>query len=309
MPSLRSRLFIMVLRYKHLFRLQWKRKAFLDENTHLPGLRKEIEKGAGFFGKLPKGFEMEEIDVQGMHAEWIIPPNANKNKAILYFHGGGYAIGSCLAHRGITAKFVQGSGIRALQFDYRLAPEHPFPAALDDSVSAYRCLLDQKLEARNIVFAGDSAGGGLCLATLLALKEQSLPLPAGTIALSPWTDVTNSGESWKTNAHVDSLTWKESQILFSRFYAGRRNPADPLISPLFGDLTDLPPLLIFVGGHEMMLSDSTRFAKKARNAGVDVTLRIGEGLFHCYPACSPLFPEARLAMAEISDFIRKCLFN
>lgn len=304
MPSLRSRLFVLALRYRHLLRFQRKRRAMIDWDTPMPELRKEIERSAGFFGKLPAQFTLSSVEIDGLHAEWILPSEATKSKVILYFHGGGYAVGSCLAHRPIVSKFVKGSGIGALVFDYRLAPEHPFPAALEDSLAAYHWLLAEGVSPSDIVFVGDSAGGGLCLAALLALRDQNAPLPAGAVALSPWTDVKNTGESWTTNAEVDTLTWRESQIVFAKYYAGDNDPGLPLISPLYGDLRGLPPLLLYVGGDELLRDDSTRFAEKAEAAGVDVTLRVGEKMFHCYPACAPLFPEARQAMDEICAFIR-----
>ncbi|MEW5924399.1 MAG: alpha/beta hydrolase, partial [Candidatus Zixiibacteriota bacterium] len=189
--------------------------------------------------------------------------------------------------------------------DYSLAPEHPFPEGLNDSVAAYQYLLGEGIKPSNIVFMGDSGGGGLCFAAMLALKEKGLPFPAAAVALSPWTDLTNSGESWTANARTDNLCWKDAQTVFSKYYAGDNDPSNPLISPLFGDLTGFPPLLIYAGGNETLLSDSTRFAERAKAAGVDVTLNIGEELFHCYPACSPLFPEARQAMDEICTFLKR----
>lgn len=304
MQSLRSRLFLFALKYRHLLRLKLRRTSTIDWNTSIPDLRLQTEKGAGCFGKLPDGFRVESVDIDGLHAEWIMPTTMEKNRAILYFHGGGYVIGSCKAHRAIVAKFVQGSDIPALVFDYRLAPEYPFPAAVDDSSAAYLWLLRQGFAPHNVVFAGDSAGGGLCLATLLALKDKRLPLPAAAVALSPWTDVKNTGDSWQRNARVDALIWKEAQTVFAKYYAGNRDPEHPWMSPLYGDLHGLPPLLISVGGDETMLDDSTRFARKARESGVDMRLHIGEKMFHCYPACSPFFPEARRAMAEICTFIK-----
>ncbi len=270
----------------------------------MPELRAEIEKGAGFFGKLPDGFTLEPVDIDGLPAEWMLPPGAAKDRAILYFHGGGYATGSIPAHRGIVAKFVSASDTGALLFEYRLAPEHPFPAALEDAVAAYRYMLAEGVAPERIVFIGDSAGGGLVLATLLAARDQGLPPPAGAVALSPWTDVKNTGASWETNAKVDPLTWRESQAVFAKYYAGDQDAGNPLMSPLYGDLHGLPPLLIYVGRDEMMLDDSTRFAAKAQAAGVAVTLHIGEGMFHCYPACAPLFPEATQAMEEIGAFVK-----
>jgi len=304
MPSFRSRLFIFSLKHRHLLQGQLKRRATVDWNTSMPELRAEIEKGAGFFGKLPDGFTLEPVDIDGLPAEWMLPPGAAKDRAILYFHGGGYATGSIPAHRGIVAKFVSACDTGALLFEYRLAPEHPFPAALEDAVAAYRYLLAQGVAPERIVFIGDSAGGGLVLATLLTARDQGIPLPAGAVALSPWTDVKNTGASWETNAKVDPLTWRESQAVFAKYYAGDQDAGNPLMSPLYGDLHGLPPLLIYVGGYEVMLDDSTRFAAKAQAAGVAVTLHIGEGMFHCYPACAPLFPEATQAMEEIGAFVK-----
>lgn len=304
MPSFKSRMFVFMLKHSHLLRFQLKRRCNIDWNTSMPQLRKETEKSAGLLGKMPKEIEASPVKIGDVYAEWIRSCNTTKDKVILYFHGGGYVIGSCLAHRPIVAKFVQGSGVSALLFDYRLAPEHPFPAALDDALTAYQWLLSEGISPSDIVFVGDSAGGGLCLATLLAIRDKGIPLPAAAVALSPWTDLTNSGESLVTNVEVDTLTWKESWTIFSKYYAGDNDPRLPYISPLHGELRELPPILIYVGADELLRDDSTRFTQKAKDAGVDVTLKIGEGMFHCYPACSPLFPEAKLAMEHICDFVR-----
>ncbi len=305
MPSLRSRLFIFTLKHRHLLRFQLRRTTRVDWNTSVQRLRQEAEKGAGFFGKLPADFELSPVTINGLSAEWMMPARAERDRVIFYVHGGGYVLGSIQAHRAIVAKFVKGSGIGAFVFDYRLAPEHTFPAAIDDSLKAYRFLLAEGVKPANIVCMGDSAGGGLCLATLLALKDQDIPLPAAAVVLSPWTDLKNTGESFQTKAQVDTITWKEAQIVFSKYYAGDNDPGLPWISPLYGDLHGLPSLLIYVGGDELLLDDSTRFAEKAKDAGVDVTLKVGEGMFHCYPACAPLFPEASQAMAEICAFIKQ----
>ena len=303
MPSLRSRLFLFFLKHSHLLRFQLK-KTTIDWNTPIPQLRQEVEKSAGMLGKLPAQIEVSPVTIDGLSAEWILPSHATKDKVILYFRGGGYVLGSSRSHLPIVAKFVKNSGVGALLFDYRIAPEHPFPAALDDSIAAYRWLLAQGVSPSHIVFLGDSAGGGLCLATLLALRDQGIPLPAAAVALSPWTDLKNTGESLKTKAKVDQLTWGESWIIFSKYYAGDNDPGNPWISPLYGDLHGLPPVLIYVGENEVLLDDSTRFAKKAKDAGVDVTFKVWEGMFHCFPACAPFFPEAKQAMDEICTFIK-----
>jgi acetyl esterase/lipase len=307
MPSLRSQLFIFALKNRHLLSFKPKRRSTVGPDTPIAQLREEVEKGAEFFGKLPPEIEIVPVDAAGVTGEWLRPSSAPKDKAILYFHGGGLVIGSARSHRGIVSKFVKGSGIAALVFDYRLAPEHPFPAALDDSTTMYRHLLALGIAPSNIIFMGDSGGGNLVFTTLLALKEQGQPLPAAAVAMSPWTDLTNSGASYQTNAKVDSLTWRDSQETFSNYYCGKHDPKTPLISPLFGDLTGLPPMLIFAGGDELMRDDSTRFADKAKHDGVNVTLRVGAGMFHCYPACAPIFPEATQAMDEICTFVKRHL--
>lgn len=305
MPSLQSRLFLFVLKHRHLLRFQRKGTTTIDWNTSIPRLRRDHEKPTGLFGRLPAQIEVSPVLIgDGLSAEWLLPSQASKDKVILYFHGGGYVIGSSRSHRPIVAKFVKGSGISALVFDYRLAPEHPFPAAVEDSLAAYRWLLTTGVLPSNIVFVGDSAGGGLCLATLLALKDQGIPLPAAAAANSPWTDLNNTGESLITNARVDTLSWPGSWTVFSKYYAGENDPCLPCISPLYGDLQGLPPILIHAGGDEVLRDDSTRFAQKAKDAGVDVTLKIGDGLFHCYPVCAPIFPEATQAMDEIFAFIK-----
>ena len=304
MPSLKSRLLVFMMKHHHLLRFRLKReKIDWNDSAVIVRFRQECEKGARRFGKMPAGIEVSPITIHGMNAEWILPAGATKDKVIFFVHGGGYVSGSCSDHRIHVAKFVQGSGVAALLFEYRLAPEHPFPAALDDSVAAYRWLLAQGVSPAHIVFAGDSAGGGLCLATLLALKDQGIPLPAAAVAISPWTDLKCTGESYLTNAKrclSPAGTW----TAFSKHYVGGHDPRSPWISPLYGDLYGLPPILIHVGGDEILRDDSIRFAEKAEAAGVDVTLRVGEGMFHCFPVCAPMFPEATQAMEEICTFIK-----
>ncbi len=306
MPSFRARLFTFLLRNRHLLQGRLKATADITFDTSIPDLRKETGKSSGLMGKLPQGFQVQAVDLNGVPGRWVLPSaDAPRDKVLLYFHGGGYVIGSAAGHTPIAAKFVQAGGAPALLFDYRLAPEHPFPAGLEDALTAYRWLLAQGTDPRKIVFMGDSAGGGLCLAALLAARDQGLPLPAGAVALSPWTDLKNTGASYETNAKVDRLTWRESQVVFSKYYAGEQDAGQPWISPLYGDLHGLPPLLIYVGGDELLRDDSTRFAEKAQQAGVEVTLHVGAGLFHCYPATAPAFPEAAQALEEIGDFIKK----
>ncbi len=307
MPSFRGRLIKFLLQNRHLFSFK-RKKGSVDWSQYeaILNFRQQVEAGAGRFGKLPKEIEVTPVQIDKIYAEWLLPAGTTKDKIILYFHGGGYVCGSCHAHRAITAKFVKGSQVGALLFDYRLAPEHPYPAAVEDSLKVFRWLVDQGIKSSNIVFVGDSGGGGLCLGTLLALRDQGTSLPAAAVAYSPITDLKCAGESHRTKAKV-CLSPEGMAIAVAKHYAGDKGYELPYASPLYGELQGLPPLLVYAGEDEILLDDATQFAAKARLAGVDVTLRIGEGMFHCYPATAPLFPEATQAMNEICDFIKRHL--
>jgi len=305
MPSFKSQIFNFMLRNRHL--LSGKLKAPVwDFNTSIPEFRAACERGTGRFAGPPEGVEITPLQIGAMYAEWLTPTGAAADKAILYTVGGGYVSGTCNDHRDIVAKLVKGCGVKTLVFNHRLAPEDPFPAALDDSLEAYRWLLDQGYRPENLMIVGESAGGGLALATLLGLREPGLPMPAAAVALSPWTDLTRAGESYKTRANV-CLSPKGMAMVCSKYYVGDNDPRNPLISPLFGDLRGLPPLLIQVGDHETMRDDSIRFAEKAQAAGVDVNLTVAEGMVHCYALMAPMFPEATQAMNEICEYIKKHL--
>ncbi|PKN93606.1 MAG: alpha/beta hydrolase [Chloroflexi bacterium HGW-Chloroflexi-6] len=304
--SIQSELLYFMMKNRHLFRLRLKQETW-DENTSIPAFRTLCEESnRKMEDKLPAGLKVEAFKLAEMNAEWLIPAGANKNKVIFYTIGGGYISGTCNDHRTLVAKVAQASGITVLMFDHRLAPENPYPAALDDSVTAYRWLLEQGTLPENIVIMGESAGGGLCLATLLAVRDQGLPLPAGAVALSPWTDLTLSGESYRTRARVCISPPGMSQVC-SKYYIGEHDATDPWISPLYGDLRGLPPLFINVGDYETMRDDSVRFAAKAKTAGVDTTLVVGEKMIHCYPLMAGMFPEATQALNEVCRFIRKQL--
>ena len=302
MSSLQNQLLVYLLRKRPAGKVVW------DEKTSVIQFRESCEEGARRFGKLPKDLEISPVNIDGITAEWIRPPHAPKGKVVLFVHGGGYVSGSCSDHRIHAAKIVKGSGIAALLFDYRLAPEHPYPGAIEDSVAVYRWLLEQGTLPSDIVIVGDSAGGGLCLATLLALREQGIPLPAAAVAVSPWTDLKCTGESYQTKANV-CLSPKNSWIIFSKYYTGDSDPALPLISPLYGELHNLPPILIYAGDDEILRDDSIRFAEKAKKAGVDVSLKVSEGMMHCYPFLPSIIPEAKRAMDDICLFIKNILIK
>lgn len=304
--SLQSQLLYFMMKYRHLFSFRLKPEVW-DENTSIAAFRQFAEaSNRKMENKLPPDLEVCPFTLAGMQAEWLIPSEADRQKVILYTIGGGYISGSCNDHRTLVAKVAQISGIPVLMFDHRLAPEHPYPAALEDALTAYRWLLEHGNPSKNILIMGESAGGGLCLATLLAIRDQVLPLPAGGVALSPWTDLKLTGESYRTKAKV-CISPPGMSSVCSKYYVGDHDPTDPWISPLYGDLHGLPPLFINVGEYETMLDDSTRFAAKAKEAGVETTLVVGPKMIHCYPLMAPMFPEATQALDEVCGFIRKRL--
>ena len=212
--------------------------------------------------RLPERILKQPVMAGGVAAEWIHPQEAPKEKVLLYLHGGAYVTGSCNTHRPMTAHIARTCGMRALLLDYRLAPEHPYPAALDDSISAYHWLLCNGIEPGNIVIAGDSAGGGLALATLVSVRDAGYPLPSAGVCLTPWTDLAGTAESIRTRAAADPRLTLQSLSLGSH-YVGNNDPRLPLISPLYADLRGLPPLLIHGAGDDMLLDDSTRLAERA----------------------------------------------
>jgi epsilon-lactone hydrolase len=308
MQSLKSKIVLGLLLRSHLLRFQKKRKPFDPTPEGIHKFRKRTENAGKIFGKLPDDAGIVPVSIGEQYAEWLKIPTANEKNALLYFHGGMYLVGSPQAHRQHVYKFVKGSGINALSFGYRLAPENPFPAALEDALSAYSYLLGMGFNSNRIVFAGDSAGGGLCLATLLALKEKKLPLPAAAAVLSPWTDLMLTGKSYQTNK-TRCLSPEGCAEYASSFYAHGSDKSNPLISPMYGDLSGLPPLHISAGGNEILLDDAVQFAHKARAAGVDVTLTVAKGMCHCYPVFGDLFRESKSAMREISHHLQKSMLK
>lgn len=310
MASMKSRLIYFVMRNRHLLKFKLHRDAW-DFNTSIPAFRETCEAGAKKAERIPASIEIIPAVIDGLPAglaaEWIRPSGIHLEQMLagpvqFYVHGGGYVSGSCSDHRGFVSKLVAGSGIPALLYEYRLAPEHPFPAAMDDTLTAYAYLLAQGVSAQRVVVLGDSAGGGLALALLLALRGQGDPLPAAAVAMSPWTDLKRTG---KPNNVKGALEPEGMGAVCSKYYCGDNDPTLPLISPLYGDLRGLPPMSIYVGGAEGLLDDAVRFADKARQAGVDVTFHIGEAQEHCYPLLAGLFPEADEAMAEICAYMNE----
>jgi len=250
----------------------------------------------------PAEVKVERVTAPAVPAEWLRPPSAAPGRVVLYLHGGGYVIGSPRSHRHLAAAIAAAARSSALLLEYRCAPEAPFPAAVDDAVAAYRWLLDQGVSAGGIVIAGDSAGGGLTGAALLALRDARLPLPAAGVCISPWVDLTCSGASYATKAASDPIVKRAGVDEMARAYLGTADPRTPLASPLFADLRGLPPLLIQVGSEEVLLDDSIQLAERAKAAGVDTTLEVWEQMIHVWHWFLPMLDEAEEAVAAIGRF-------
>ncbi|MGI4815767.1 MAG: alpha/beta hydrolase [Janthinobacterium lividum] len=260
--------------------------------------------------KLPRGFKRRPVPGPGgargsrSFSEWIEPTDAAAApKTILYLHGGGYFFCSPRTHRSITYTLAAGTGARVFVPDYRLAPEWPFPAALEDALHAYRALIDQGVPARSIVVAGDSAGGGLALSLLLVLRDAGDALPAAGVLFSPWTDLALTGATLRSNAASDAMFTPESVAHAAAFYLGATPATHPGPSPLYGDFAGLPPLLIHASDNEILLADATRVVEKARASGVDVVFKSWHGVPHAFQLFTPFLPEAREALADACRFI------
>ena len=252
----------------------------------------------------PPEVKVERVSAPAAPAEWLRPPGAVAGRVVLYLHGGGYVIGSPRSHRHLAAAIASAAAASALLLDYRLAPEHPYPAAVDDATAAYRWLLDQGIAPQHLVIAGDSAGGGLTVATLLALREARVPLPAGGVCISPWVDLTCSGESYRTKAGVDPIVGQAGVAEMAQAYLGTASPRTPLASPLFADLRGLPPLLIHVGSDEVLLDDAVQLAARAKAAGVETTIEVWERMIHVWHWFLPMLDEAHAAVETIGRFTR-----
>lgn len=245
------------------------------------------------------------VDASGVASDWVTTPSADANRAVLYLHGGGYVIGSPKSHREVMGRISKATGARVLGIAYRMAPEDPFPAAVEDSVKAYRWLLDQGLDASRISIAGDSAGGGLAAATLVAIRNESLPQPGCAVLLSPWIDMEAKGETMDTRASVDPMVQRDVLTHMATTYLGDADPRSPLASPLHADLSGLPPILIQVGDSETLLSDSTRFETALKSAGVDVTLEVWDEMIHVWHLFAPILDKGQEAIERMGEFVRK----
>ncbi len=265
--------------------------------------RARFEKMGGFLGGAPDA-KCEKVDVDGVPAEWVSAANVDPGRTVLYLHGGGYAIGSLNTHRRLAFDVSAASGARVLLLDYRLAPGHPFPAAVDDAATAWRWLLKQGFAANKLAIAGDSAGGGLTIATLVNLRDRKLGLPACAVAISPWVDLEGVGTSMTTRSAQDPMVQKAGLSWMAEMYLAGKDARTPLAAPLHADLKGLPPGLIQVGTAETLLDDATRIAERLHGAGGEVKLSVWPNMLHVFPLFAPILTEGRDGCAEIGQFIK-----
>jgi len=256
---------------------------------------------------VPPGVKSTAVDAGGTAAEWIAAPDAGGDQVIYWLHGGGYCIGSTNTHRGLHARISSAARARVFAIDYRLAPEDPFPAAVEDAVAGYLWLLSSGVDPSQIIIGGDSAGGGLTAAVLVALKQDGKALPAAAVFISPWTDLALTGESLTTKAEADPMITNDGITRVRDAYVGDSDPSEPLVSPIYADLSGLPPLLIQVGENEVLLDDSTRLAKRAEAAGVDVTIEVWPEMIHVWHFFAEMLPEGQQAIDRIGDWVRQRL--
>ena len=255
--------------------------------------RKAMDANATLF-PVPGGVTVETADLGGLGAEWALPEGADDAPVLLYFHGGGYIHGSPISHRHLSARLALASRGRVLSIDYALAPEHPFPAAVHDGVKAYRWLLDHGHAP------GDSAGGGLTMATLLAVRDAGLAMPAAAVLLSPWTDLTCDAGSYRTQGHLDPMITQDGIKAIAARYLDGADPRDPLASPNFADLANLPPMLIQVGSDEVLLDDARNLERAAR---VDAELEIWDGMIHVWQMFYQMLPEGGEAIDRLGQYL------
>ncbi len=266
-------------------------------------LRAQMEGWVGSF-PLPEGVSVEAEDAGGVPAEWVKAPGARGDTAFLYLHGGGYALGSLETGRHLAAAISEAAATRVLSLDYRLAPEHPFPAAVDDAVAGFRWLVERGTPPEKLLIGGDSAGGGLTVATLVALRDAGDPMPSAGVCISPWVDLTCSSDSYRTKSGEDPVIVNEDIRWLASLYLDGRDPKTPLASPLFANLEGLPPLLIQVGSEEVLLDDAVLLDGRAREAGVDSTLEVWEDMIHVWHLFFQMLKEGRDAIARIGEYFK-----
>ncbi len=296
MVSIRARFFIRIMKLMSLK---------VEEELNVVEQRRSLD-GNTFLFKKPLRVKVKPITIDGINGEWLSPTKSMKNRAILYLHGGSFIAGSPKSHRSLAAHIGKVSESPVLFLDYRLAPENPFPAALEDAISAYEWILKAKhIDPKNVLIVGDSAGGTLTLSTLIKLRDDGQPLPAAGICLSPCTDLAITGESIKSKVDEEIMLTEFEIVEAVKLYLKDEDRKHPIASPFYADLTGLPPLLFQTGTAELLLDDTTRFAEKAKKQGVDVTVDLWSDMFHVFQIFGNLMPESKKALKKIGEYAKK----
>lgn len=292
-------------------------------NQEIAAIRRALESSGGFgttLEEMRKGFdafglnfptaadiELTPATIDGVPVEWSFDPHCERSGAIIYLHGGGYLVGSIKSHRHMVTELGRAAGVPLVAVDYRLAPEHPFPAALDDAMAVYRHLLDLGLDAKSIAIAGDSAGGGLAVGLALAVRDAGLPQPGCLVGLSPWVDLGVTGGTMDTKAAEDPLVPKGFLLELAAAYLGGEDYKHPHASPIYGDFRDIAPLLILMGSTETLIDDGLRLAGAAGAAEVHVRFEIWPEMLHVWPLYHPVLREGKTALKLVGDYIREHL--
>lgn len=275
----------------------------IGENVE--GFREQMAGASLLTPKLPEEVKVETVSAGGVNCEWVAWEGVTEHRVLMYLHGGGYVFGGLDSHRDIAWRLSKESGMRVLLVDYRLAPEHPFPAAVEDATTCYRWLQDEGYKPHQIVMGGDSAGGGLTLATLVNLKNLGISKPSGAILLSPWVDLSLGGSSITTNAKSDAMLSPGSLEQMAKLYLGELDRKAPLASPLFADLSGLPPMLVHVSNTEVLLGDAERLVEKVKEAGGDAVLEVWPKMPHVFQVFAGRIPEGKVAIVKLAEFIKK----
>lgn len=257
--------------------------------------------------RLPAGISVRRCKFANLRSEWICSTHVDSEGTILFLHGGGFIVGSCATYRNFASRLAISTRSRVLMPEYRLAPEFPFPAAVKDAKTVYDELVRRGTAPQKLVTIGDSAGGGLCAALLLALRDSGCQMPVAAVLISPWTDLTFSGETYRTRASADPIDRLPALRRMAELYLGGSDPANPLASPIFGDLDGLPKVLIQVGDHEVLLDDSLQFFARAKERGVQAQIEVWPEMWHCWHMSAPALPEANRAIRRIGAFVRDAM--
>jgi epsilon-lactone hydrolase len=279
------------------------RLLFKMDHTNIKSSRDVMDRASGLIPKLLiQDVSFDKLSIGGRKAEWVLPPKSGHG-VMLYLHGGGYVTGSIRTHRALVSRIAKEGNFKALIIDYRLAPEHPFPAALEDALDAYRYLLSQKFRSKDIVIAGDSAGGGLTMALLLKIRDLNMDMPAAGGLICPWVDLTNSGASGKFNRGKDPIINNAQGDFWADAYAGSSDKKNPFVSPLFAQLHGLPPIYIQAAGKDLLLSDSTRLRDQLKEVGSAVSLDVYEDMFHVWQAFWLFLADAKDANEKMGRWL------